>query len=72
MVMPDTCVPKMHPVKRAEHIWLATSKGRRGTFQAAVHLSALEAGAVAAGSWVGRGHCSRGTPIRALVPPTPT
>ena len=51
--------------------WLP-GKGRKGAFQAAVHLSTLEAGAAAAGSWLGRGHCSRGGPIRALVPSSPT
>lgn len=46
-------------------------KGRKGAFQVAVHLSTLEAGAAAAGSWLGRGHRSRWGPIRALVPSSP-
>ena len=50
--------------------WLQ-GRGRKGALQAAVHLSTLEAGAAAAGSWLGRGRCSRGGPIRALIPSTP-
>ena len=50
--------------------WLQ-GRGRKGALQAAMHLSTLEAGAAAAGSWLGRGRCSRGGPIRALIPSTP-
>ena len=46
-------------------------RGRKGALQAAMHPSTLEAGAAAAGSWLGRGRCSRGGPIRALIPSNP-